>query len=117
MNYEDRVTKEYVEGLLGSGVKIACGGYTGDGALTKSITFPFEPMLVFIGRNVAGEDFAIISREINGIYYTAPYGMDNGIGPNTSCSYDGTTLTLSAREYAYGCANGNNVLYRWYAIG
>ena len=117
MNYEDRVTKEYVEGLLSGGVKIACGGYTGDGVLTKSITFPFEPMLVFIGRNAAGEDYAVITRETNGIYYTAAFGANNSIGPSAKCSYDGPVLTIWTNLYATACANGNNIPYYWYAIG
>ena len=52
MNYEDRVTKEYVEGLLSGGAKFAFGSYVGDGAYgfysRSSLTFDFEPKLVII---------------------------------------------------------------------
>ena len=48
MNYEDRVTKEYVEGLLGAMPKIATGSYVGDGGESVTIEFPFTPKFVVI---------------------------------------------------------------------
>lgn len=54
MNYEDRVTKEYVEGLLaGCGnCKIFAGSYVGTGTYGESnptsLTFPFTPKLIFV---------------------------------------------------------------------
>ena len=44
MNYEDRITKEYMEGLI---PKIVTGTYTGDGERTQVINLGFTPRVVF----------------------------------------------------------------------
>ena len=54
MNYEDRVTKEYIESALaGTGVKIATGTYYGNGSGTATTTthvnLGFQPKAVFVG--------------------------------------------------------------------
>ena len=57
MNYDDRVTKEYVEGLIaGAGAKIATGSYVGTGEYGEnhpnSLTFDFAPKLVYISTDI-----------------------------------------------------------------
>ena len=45
MNYEDRVTKSYLEGLI---PRIVSGSYAGDGAETRTISLGFTPKAVFV---------------------------------------------------------------------
>ena len=50
MNYEDRVTKEYLENAIaGAGPQIVTGTYTGDGAATQFINLGFTPRAVYVG--------------------------------------------------------------------
>ena len=50
MNYEDQVTKEYLENAIANaGVKIVTGSYTGDGAATRTINLGFTPRAVYVG--------------------------------------------------------------------
>ena len=72
MNYEDRVTKQYIEdALAGAGAKIAAGQYTGNGAETRTISVGFTPKAVWIC------DYA-------GIIYK---------GSNTNSTYHGGVMT------------------------
>ena len=49
MNYEDRVTKEYIEdAIAGAGVKIAAGMYAGDGNDSQTISLGFTPKAVYV---------------------------------------------------------------------
>ena len=49
MNYEDRVTKEYIESALaGAGVKLVAGTYEGDLTETRFIEIGFTPKLVYV---------------------------------------------------------------------
>ena len=49
MNYEDRVTKEYLENALaGARVKIATGTYTGNGQASQFIDLGFTPKAVLV---------------------------------------------------------------------
>ena len=51
MNYEDRVTKEYVENALaGAGPRIVVGSYVGSGAATRTISLGFTPRAVYVCR-------------------------------------------------------------------
>lgn len=51
MNYEDRVTKEYVENAVGDGLRLLTGTYTGDGAETRYIDLGVTPKLLGVWRN------------------------------------------------------------------
>ena len=56
MNYEDRVTKEYVESALASaGVKMVTGTYTGDGSTSRTFNLGFTPRAVIV-RSVRTEN-------------------------------------------------------------
>ena len=49
MNYEDRVTKEYIEdALAGAGPKIVTGTYEGDGVAARTISLGFTPKAVLL---------------------------------------------------------------------
>ena len=49
MNYEDRVTKEYLENAIaGAGPQIVTGSYTGNGEATRLIDLGFTPRAVFV---------------------------------------------------------------------
>ena len=49
MNYEDRVTKEYVENAIaGAGVKLVTGTYAGNNAATRFIDLGFTPKAVLV---------------------------------------------------------------------
>ena len=51
MNYEDRVTKEYVESAVGDGLRLITGTYIGDGAMTRFIDLGVTPKIVCLWRN------------------------------------------------------------------
>ena len=51
MNFEDRVTKEYVEDALAAKCEIVVGSYTGDGNATKNIDLGFRPKAVLVIEN------------------------------------------------------------------
>jgi len=49
MNYEDRVTKTYIENALANaGPKIVTGTYTGDGSATRSFSLGFTPKALYV---------------------------------------------------------------------
>ena len=49
MNYEDRVTKSYIEdAIAGAGAKIVMGTYAGDGAASRTISLGFTPKAVLL---------------------------------------------------------------------
>ena len=49
MNYEDRVTKEYIENAIANaGVKMVTGTYTGDGAAERTFSLGFTPRAVIV---------------------------------------------------------------------
>ena len=68
MNYEDRVTKEYVEGLLvNAGMpKIATGSYTGTGRYgagnPNSLSFDFEPKMLIVMVEDSPLEFGVFFR-------------------------------------------------------
>ena len=51
MNYEDRITKEYVENAVGDGLRLITGTYTGDGAVTRFIDLGVTPKMVGVWQN------------------------------------------------------------------
>ena len=50
MNYEDRITKSYLEDALAAKCEIVFGTYVGDGALSQQIDLGFRPKAVYVCR-------------------------------------------------------------------
>ena len=67
MNYEDRVTKEYVENALGSCARIVTGTYTGDGEASQFIDLGATPRAVYVCNAGDGVSFYAVSSNRN--YY------------------------------------------------
>ena len=114
MNYEDRVTKEYVEGLLSGGLKIATGTYVGDGRYgsgSLGVTFPFVPKLVIVsdGKTTDGHWF---------VWYTGVQYMRacNNDSYRIGCYLVGNTLNWYSST-AEAQFNTNGATYCWVAIG
>ena len=66
MNYEDRVTKSYLEGLI---PRIVTGTYTGDGEATRFIDLGFTPKAVLVVER-AGK----INGDMNGLSVKSYFG-------------------------------------------
>ena len=122
MNYEDRVTKEYVEGLLSGKAQCAVGSYVGDGKSGPSnpttITFPFTPKLVLVFRSTSTS----LTTQTQPFWaflwnYTtiAKYG-DNISTVSFSCN---TMFICYAGADNIGAYQMNNTgdVYTWLAIG
>ena len=121
MNYEDRVTKEYVEGLLSGKAQCAVGSYVGDGKSGPSnpttITFPFTPKLVLV--------FTSTTTPLTG--QTLPfwtffwdYTTTTAYGNYKSAvSYNGNTLSVYYNAENVGIYQMNHTgdVYTWLAIG
>ena len=99
MNYEDRVTKEYVEGLLAGMPKIVFGSYVGTGEYgaehPTSITFDFTPKVVllfgdgrFAGYHMPSTQPAVIRWGLTASLTVA--GSPNG---SNVVRYDGNTVS------------------------
>ena len=87
MNYEDRVTKEYVEGLLGTfgNCKVTAGSYIGDDGESVTIEFPFVPKFVGICSTYSNA-YAVIRPDqgympctTNGNTQSCPYTMTENV--------------------------------------
>ena len=122
MNYEDRITKEYVEGLLSGKAQCAVGSYVGDGKSGPSnpttITFPFTPKLVLVMRGTTtsmnGADMSFnlfLWDHTNSISYSS--------GVVTAVSYSGNTMIVTHDRTGYSEYQMNiiNRTYTWIAIG
>ena len=124
MNYEDRVTKEYVEGLLAGMPKVYAGTYIGTGTYgpgcPTSITFPFTPKLVLLwwmDCTAAGrEDTSYATFLWN---YTTR--MQFGGYASNNVSYSGNTMAVVGSGSAYDSPqaqfNENGYNYHYLAIG
>ena len=109
MNYEDRVTKEYVEGKLAEcgNCKIYTGSYVGTGTYGENnpntLTFPFEPKFVWVGVSpTGGGSGALLWHE--GISVNYQYTYEEVI----NISQSGNTLSwynTKKPEYQYNKAN------------
>ena len=115
MNYEDRVTKEYVENAIANaGPRFQTGTYVGTGTYGKenpmSLHFDFEPMVVFL-YNYAGDRQAM------------PFWPGTSYNRMIGVSSDYLYVTFSGADlswYAYNVTlhfNEGNMKYYWLAIG
>ena len=107
MNYEDRVTKEYVEGALaGAGVRLLTGTYTGNGANSRTIDLGQPFGLLFVTNATCVNDgnyLGILPCE--GSSY-------KGKGASTKIiTHIGTGFQLSTTML-----NEMNSLYHYYAV-
>ena len=116
MNYEDRVTKQYIESALANaGVRIATGTYTGDGKYgsshRNSSNGGFAPKLVIVMPTYYGMRGFFIRPAS---YVATRY--DGNCGVNISWSSTGVSWYTDSTE-AHGQLNGSGETYRWFAIG
>ena len=121
MNYEDRITKEYVEGLLAGMPKVQFGSYVGTGTYGASnpntIICGFPPKMVVVQRKdgTAYSDRLIV---VSGVTSSGINGGDT----NILCSWSSTgvswyspcTNQYNAPGYQY---NRSGETYCWFAIG
>ena len=126
MNYEDRITKEYVEGLLSGGVKIVTGSWTGNGTYGEEhpnvLTFDFEPKLLVLFCSRAASiwgttgdmNHTIMLRDATTkLIYSNRY--------NNVVTFQGNTVSWYTTETSDSAAtfqlNQNNITYYYAAIG
>ena len=123
MNYEDRVTKEYVEGLLSGKAQCAVGSYVGDGKSGPShpttITFPFTPKLVLVFQDTntsLSEAYQPFWTFLWNYTTSTNYGSNNSV-----VSYPGNTISLyftgSTENVGQYQMNQIGLTYTWIAIG
>ena len=122
MNYEDRVTKEYIEGLLSGKAQCAVGSYVGDGKSGPSnpttITFPFTPklVLVFTDHNTSlTENYQPFRIFFWGYTATTNYGSNV-----STVTFSGNTMSVcyaGANNIGAYQMNGTGDVYTWLAIG
>ena len=117
MNYEDRVTKQYIEdAIANAGVKFAMGSYVGTGTYGSSnrtsITFDFVPKVVMLCGNCATYKFQSFLW-FPGVITVQAYGTDLG----TPIHLEGKTLTWFSNTSAAAQYNTNDHPYYWLAIG
>ena len=75
MNYEDRVTKEYVENALaGAGVKVLTGMYTGNGSDSRVISLGVTPKAVIVRSARTSSDTQVYSNDVEYIPMIAVAG-------------------------------------------
>ena len=104
MNYEDRVTKEYIENAIAAKCEIVFGSYAGDGVYPRTIELGFQPKAVILmtrfGRtNANGSIFggmfapgqplgndAYLCAQVPSTGFTLP--TNGGGGGYTNCSGD-----------------------------
>ena len=108
-------------GQIKDGVKIATGSYTGTGTYgsshPNSLTFAFEPKMVFIGAK--SQSSANCAFVFNG---QTTFGRTNsgGGGDSAVCSFSGNTFTWYSTSSGWGVdaqMNSANVAYLYFAIG
>lgn len=103
------------------GVKIATGSYTGTGTYgaghPNSLTFEFEPKMVFIGAK--SQPSANCAFVFNG-QITFSRTNSGGGGDSAVCSFSGNTFTWYSTSSSWGVnaqMNSANVAYLYFAIG
>ena len=103
------------------GVKIATGSYTGTGTYgssnPNSLTFAFEPKMVFIGAK--SQPSANCAFVFNG-QITFSRTNSGGGGDSAVCSFSGNTFTWYSTSSSWGVdaqMNSANVAYLYFAIG
>ena len=119
MNYEDRVTKEYLEtALANAGAKVVTGTYTGTGTYgasnPRTLTFSAPPKLVYIYR-----DYDIMSNCMPMIHGQS-YGHSKSL---TISAYEKCPLTWSGNSVSWYNTrsadqqlNESGVTYYYFAI-
>ena len=101
---------------MASGVKIHTGTYTGNdkyGANKTTITFPFQPKLVFISRQSGGDCSGPL---INGcssglVFLGGTYANSLGL------TWSGNTLSIQSNSNSQQQLNINNTKYHYVAFG
>ena len=98
MNYEDRVTKSYLEDAIAAKCEVVFGAYVGNDASEREITLGFRPKAVFFSG----------SGQFNtsGGFFTAEHGLGPAFAPNAAVTDTGfaiktSTLNSSRTEYIY----------------
>ena len=115
MNYEDRVTKEYIENALANaGVKIVTGTYTGNGAETRFIDLGFTPRAVVVyGRS--GIQVGSTGYAFGGLAFPGhPSGLPNGSGgiyPSVEAVTGGFNVACYESQGIFSNGNGNTYYY------
>ena len=102
----------------GGGAKIATGSYVGTGTYGSSnpcsLTFDFEPKLLFISNlgTVCPQNIFV------------QYGVQIAVGCVTDIrrydiylTWDGTTVSWYSEDHAIYQLNGKDFKYKWFAIG
>lgn len=126
MNYEDRVTKEYIENALGSCARIATGSYIGTGEYGTehpvTLTLGFAPKLVIVaGNGGCGPDVTD-----QGVWEDSFIWISGTTFQRTKGSTGGTAATFVLSEDSLGWFSGagakaqlnlNGSLYYYIAIG
>ena len=117
MNYEDRVTKEYVEGLLANGAKIAYGSYVGDGGTSRTIVFPFPPKLIIMQHAASDQWLAIdLLLRDSGKWNVLDFYGNRVTNYTADYTIDGCTLTIRGSTSAEGM-DGADFRYDYLVIG
>lgn len=108
-------------GQIGDKIRIATGSYTGTGTYgashPNSLTFGFEPKMVFIGAE--RQSSANCAFVFNG-QTTFSRTNSGGGGDSADCSFSGNTFTWYSTSSSWGSAaqmNSANVEYLYFAIG
>ena len=104
MNYEDRVTKEYVESALAAKCEIVFGSYAGDGASGRSISLGFTPKAVLLFSNW-------------GQTYVLNIGCYGGLfGPGKPLNYSSASVISGGFSVGGENTNVNNMIYYYLAF-
>ena len=135
MNYEDRVTKEYVENALAGfgNCKIATGIYTGTGTYgaehPNTLTFPFEPKAIFFlsyNHSNTVSRLPIFAIFLSGMDQSTSIESydDSSSSINGPCCYiihnvawAGSSVSWYSKINALAQLNSSNVTYHYVAIG
>ncbi len=94
--------------------QIVYGSYTGNGAKTRTLTFPFMPVLVFLSPDAAANRFAILLRGMSGTN-TADSQTNTAIA--TTWLSNGVKLTPLFNDSVITDWNYLNATYFYAAIG
>ena len=119
MNYEDRVTKEYVENALANaGAKIVVGSYVGTGEYgaehPTSITFDFTPKLFFLFEDDTASESGTKHAAVVLWGWTSQLSYKSG---SNQLSYDGNTIRWYSTSSASVQINNLGSTYHYAAIG
>ena len=121
MNYEDQVTKEYIEAALANaGPKIVAGTYDGDGSASRFIDLGFTPKAVLVvdkyGRMNAENTLATVQYWYGGLAVSGnpTVSVDNFVLVEIT---DGGFSVHSGAKSNYYYYRANTGLHYYIAIG